>query len=69
MYSYVIDVLKSFWSSVLDEDGMSTVTMWIAGDFETVSGRKLLLNALKHVVSMVTTLPILSSHDLACVIL
>ncbi|XP_034430786.1 UDP-glucose:glycoprotein glucosyltransferase 2 isoform X2 [Hippoglossus hippoglossus] len=32
-----------------DEDGMSTVTMWIAGDFETVSGRKLLLNALKHV--------------------
>uniref|UniRef100_A0A671W1M8 UDP-glucose ceramide glucosyltransferase-like 1 n=1 Tax=Sparus aurata TaxID=8175 RepID=A0A671W1M8_SPAAU len=24
------------------------VTMWIAGDFEKVSGRKLLLNALKH---------------------
>ncbi|XP_059198602.1 UDP-glucose:glycoprotein glucosyltransferase 2 isoform X2 [Centropristis striata] len=32
-----------------DEDGMSAVTVWIAGDFETVSGRKLLLNALKHV--------------------
>ncbi|XP_070770594.1 UDP-glucose:glycoprotein glucosyltransferase 2 [Enoplosus armatus] len=31
------------------EDGMSAVTMWIAGDFEKVSGRKLLLNALKHV--------------------
>ncbi|XP_036965883.1 UDP-glucose:glycoprotein glucosyltransferase 2 isoform X1 [Acanthopagrus latus] len=32
-----------------DEDGMSAVTMWIVGDFEKVSGRKLLLNALKHV--------------------
>uniref|UniRef100_A0A8C2XG78 UDP-glucose ceramide glucosyltransferase-like 1 n=1 Tax=Cyclopterus lumpus TaxID=8103 RepID=A0A8C2XG78_CYCLU len=32
-----------------DEDGMSAVTMWIAGDFETVSGRKLLLGALKRV--------------------
>uniref|UniRef100_A0A8C2XQW8 UDP-glucose ceramide glucosyltransferase-like 1 n=2 Tax=Cyclopterus lumpus TaxID=8103 RepID=A0A8C2XQW8_CYCLU len=32
----------------LDEDGMSAVTMWIAGDFETVSGRKLLLGALKR---------------------
>uniref|UniRef100_A0A4W6FYW3 UDP-glucose ceramide glucosyltransferase-like 1 n=1 Tax=Lates calcarifer TaxID=8187 RepID=A0A4W6FYW3_LATCA len=33
----------------IDEDGMTTVTMWIAGDFEKVSGRKLLLSALKHV--------------------
>ncbi|KAK9537662.1 hypothetical protein VZT92_005260 [Zoarces viviparus] len=32
-----------------DEDGMSAVTLWIAGDFETVSGRKLLLGALKRV--------------------
>ncbi|XP_075963255.1 UDP-glucose:glycoprotein glucosyltransferase 1 isoform X3 [Anarhichas minor] len=32
-----------------DEDGMSAVTVWIAGDFETVSGRKLLLGALKRV--------------------
>uniref|UniRef100_A0A4W6FXM9 UDP-glucose ceramide glucosyltransferase-like 1 n=1 Tax=Lates calcarifer TaxID=8187 RepID=A0A4W6FXM9_LATCA len=32
----------------IDEDGMTTVTMWIAGDFEKVSGRKLLLSALKH---------------------
>ncbi|XP_044071952.1 UDP-glucose:glycoprotein glucosyltransferase 2 isoform X5 [Siniperca chuatsi] len=32
-----------------DEDGMSAVTMWIAGDFEKVAGRKLLLHALKHV--------------------
>uniref|UniRef100_A0A672JT42 UDP-glucose ceramide glucosyltransferase-like 1 n=1 Tax=Salarias fasciatus TaxID=181472 RepID=A0A672JT42_SALFA len=40
---------NSFWSFILDDDGMTAVTMWIAGDFETVSGRKLLLNALKHV--------------------
>uniref|UniRef100_A0A7N8X2Y1 UDP-glucose ceramide glucosyltransferase-like 1 n=1 Tax=Mastacembelus armatus TaxID=205130 RepID=A0A7N8X2Y1_9TELE len=33
---------------ILDEDGMSIVTMWIVGDFEKVPGRKLLLNALKH---------------------
>ncbi|KAM9343363.1 UDP-glucose:glycoprotein glucosyltransferase 2 [Pholidichthys leucotaenia] len=32
-----------------DEDGMAPVTLWITGDFEKVSGRKLLLNALKHV--------------------
>uniref|UniRef100_A0A8C9WYH9 UDP-glucose ceramide glucosyltransferase-like 1 n=1 Tax=Sander lucioperca TaxID=283035 RepID=A0A8C9WYH9_SANLU len=31
-----------------NEDGMSAVTVWIAGDFEKVSGRKLLFNALKH---------------------
>uniref|UniRef100_UPI003AAA24A0 UDP-glucose:glycoprotein glucosyltransferase 2 n=1 Tax=Centroberyx gerrardi TaxID=166262 RepID=UPI003AAA24A0 len=31
-----------------DEDGMSSVTMWIVGDFEKASGRKLLLSALKH---------------------
>ncbi|XP_017278228.1 UDP-glucose:glycoprotein glucosyltransferase 2 isoform X3 [Kryptolebias marmoratus] len=34
-----------------DEDGMTSVTMWIVGDLEKVSGRKLLLNALKHVKS------------------
>uniref|UniRef100_UPI0037E7011A UDP-glucose:glycoprotein glucosyltransferase 2 n=1 Tax=Semicossyphus pulcher TaxID=241346 RepID=UPI0037E7011A len=39
--------MKYFTNS--DGDGMSAVTVWIAGDFETVSGRKLLLNALKHV--------------------
>lgn len=38
--------MKYFTNS--DEDGMSTVTMWIAGDFEKPPGRKLLLNALKH---------------------
>ncbi|XP_077946522.1 UDP-glucose:glycoprotein glucosyltransferase 2 isoform X3 [Gasterosteus aculeatus] len=32
-----------------DEDGMSAVTMWIVGDFDKVSGRKLLLGALKRV--------------------
>ncbi|KAG7503243.1 hypothetical protein JOB18_034256 [Solea senegalensis] len=31
-----------------DGDGMSPATMWIVGDFERSSGRKLLLNALKH---------------------
>ncbi|XP_041663125.1 UDP-glucose:glycoprotein glucosyltransferase 2 [Cheilinus undulatus] len=39
--------MKYFTNS--GEDGMSAVTMWIVSDFETVSGRKLLLNALKHV--------------------
>uniref|UniRef100_A0A8C8DRB7 UDP-glucose ceramide glucosyltransferase-like 1 n=1 Tax=Oryzias sinensis TaxID=183150 RepID=A0A8C8DRB7_9TELE len=34
-----------------DEDGMTAVSIWIVGDFEKVPGRKLLLNALKHVVS------------------
>uniref|UniRef100_A0A8C4IH67 UDP-glucose ceramide glucosyltransferase-like 1 n=1 Tax=Dicentrarchus labrax TaxID=13489 RepID=A0A8C4IH67_DICLA len=38
--------MKYFTNS--DEDGMSAVTMWIVGDFEKVSGRKLLLSALKH---------------------
>lgn len=45
-------VLQSCCSFILDGDGMSAVTMWIAGDFEKVSGRKLLLSALKHVVSI-----------------
>nr|XP_061799479.1 UDP-glucose:glycoprotein glucosyltransferase 2-like [Nerophis lumbriciformis] len=31
-----------------DKDGMSAVTMWIVGDFQKVSGRTLLLAALKH---------------------
>ncbi|XP_061648088.1 UDP-glucose:glycoprotein glucosyltransferase 2 isoform X4 [Phyllopteryx taeniolatus] len=31
-----------------DEDGMSAVTMWIVGDFQKASERKLLLAALKH---------------------
>uniref|UniRef100_A0A4W6FYV6 UDP-glucose ceramide glucosyltransferase-like 1 n=1 Tax=Lates calcarifer TaxID=8187 RepID=A0A4W6FYV6_LATCA len=47
--------MKYFTNS--DEDGMTTVTMWIAGDFEKVSGRKLLLSALKHVVSIITSSP------------
>ncbi|XP_014851311.1 PREDICTED: UDP-glucose:glycoprotein glucosyltransferase 2 isoform X2 [Poecilia mexicana] len=34
-----------------DKDGMTAVTMWVVADFEKVSGRKLLLNALKHVKS------------------
>uniref|UniRef100_A0A665TTR0 UDP-glucose ceramide glucosyltransferase-like 1 n=1 Tax=Echeneis naucrates TaxID=173247 RepID=A0A665TTR0_ECHNA len=43
-----MNVLKSFCSFIVDEDGMSTLTIWIVGDFERASGRKLLLNALKH---------------------
>ncbi|CAJ1079457.1 UDP-glucose:glycoprotein glucosyltransferase 2 [Xyrichtys novacula] len=39
--------MKYFTNS--GEDGVSAVTIWIVGDFEKVSGRKLLLNALKHV--------------------
>ncbi|XP_019910403.2 UDP-glucose:glycoprotein glucosyltransferase 2 isoform X3 [Esox lucius] len=31
-----------------DEDGINGVTVWIIGDFEKASGRRLLLNALKH---------------------
>lgn len=34
---------------------MTSVTMWIVGDLAKVSGRQLLLNALKHVVSTVST--------------
>lgn len=54
---------------ILDEDGMSAVTMWITGDFEKDSGRKLLLSALKHVVSIIyslfcSSLLILSTHHL-----
>lgn len=46
-----------FSLSSLDEDGMSSVTMWIVGDLEKASGRKLLLNALKHVVGFSTSFP------------
>lgn len=35
---------------------MSAVTMWIVGDFEKDSGRKLLLSALRHMVSNVFSL-------------
>ncbi|KAL0963881.1 hypothetical protein UPYG_G00314810 [Umbra pygmaea] len=31
-----------------DEDGMNGVTVWIVADFEMALGRRLLLNALKH---------------------
>lgn len=30
---------------------MSAVSMWIVGDFEKESGRKLLLSAVRHMVS------------------
>lgn len=32
---------------------MTPVTLWVVGDFQKVSGRKLLLNALKHLVSKI----------------
>lgn len=35
---------------------MSAVTMWIVGDFEKDSGRKLLLSALRHMVSNISSL-------------
>ncbi|XP_035762576.1 UDP-glucose:glycoprotein glucosyltransferase 2 isoform X3 [Neolamprologus brichardi] len=38
--------MKYFTNS--DEDGMTPVTLWVVGDFQKVSGRKLLLSALKH---------------------
>uniref|UniRef100_A0AAQ4QWN4 UDP-glucose ceramide glucosyltransferase-like 1 n=1 Tax=Gasterosteus aculeatus aculeatus TaxID=481459 RepID=A0AAQ4QWN4_GASAC len=41
--------LTSTFPFLLYEDGMSAVTMWIVGDFDKVSGRKLLLGALKRV--------------------
>uniref|UniRef100_A0A8C6M3I1 UDP-glucose ceramide glucosyltransferase-like 1 n=1 Tax=Nothobranchius furzeri TaxID=105023 RepID=A0A8C6M3I1_NOTFU len=34
-----------------NEDGVAAVTVWIVGDLEKISGRKLLLNALKHLKS------------------
>lgn len=51
--SVELRVQHSHCSCALDEDGMSAVTMWIVGDFDKVSGRKLLLGALKRVVSIV----------------
>lgn len=49
-------VQPSHCSHTLDEDGMSAVTLWIAGDFEKLSGRRLLLGALKRVVSIICSL-------------
>lgn len=52
---------------VSDEDGISAVTTWIVGDYEKESGRKLLLNALNHLVgelfiSSFFLLPAVLSH-------
>lgn len=58
-------ILKTYWSVILDDDGISAVTMWIAGDFQKVSGRKLLLNAMKHLVS--TALSCLLPFLIGCV--
>lgn len=38
---------------------MSAVSMWIVGDFEKESGRKLLLSAVRHMVSNIALLFIL----------
>lgn len=46
----------------IDEDGMSAVTMWIVGDFEKDCGRKLLLCALRHMVSNIS----LFFHPFCC---
>lgn len=45
--------------SFIDESGMSAVSMWIVGDFEKESGRKLLLSAVRHMVSNMALLFIL----------
>ncbi|KAK7882501.1 hypothetical protein WMY93_028675 [Mugilogobius chulae] len=37
--------------STSDSNEANAVTMWVVGDFDKVSGRKLLINALKHVRS------------------
>lgn len=52
MYFYFYRYLKPFF---IDEDRMSAVTMWIVGDFEKDSGRKLLLGALRHMVSNISS--------------
>uniref|UniRef100_A0AAV2JWN7 UDP-glucose ceramide glucosyltransferase-like 1 n=1 Tax=Knipowitschia caucasica TaxID=637954 RepID=A0AAV2JWN7_KNICA len=37
--------------STSDSSEVTAVTMWVVGDFDNVSGRKLLINALRHVKS------------------
>lgn len=44
---------------------MSAVTMWIIGDFEKDSGRKLLLSALRHMVRNIS----LFSRSFCCIAL
>lgn len=53
---YVSSGIKRYCCFGLDPDGMTAVTLWIVGDFEKVPGRKLLLNALKHEVSITDSL-------------
>ncbi|XP_072300712.1 UDP-glucose:glycoprotein glucosyltransferase 2 isoform X2 [Eucyclogobius newberryi] len=43
----VAKIMKYFSTS--DSNEVNAVTMWVVGDFDKVSGRKLLINALKHV--------------------
>lgn len=50
----LIGICQIFSSSIADTDGVNAVTVWLAGDFDKVSGRKLLINALKHVVRVRT---------------
>ncbi|XP_020794799.1 UDP-glucose:glycoprotein glucosyltransferase 2 [Boleophthalmus pectinirostris] len=40
---------KMKYFSTSDSNEVNAVTMWVVGDFDKVSGRKLLINALKHV--------------------
>jgi UDP-glucose:glycoprotein glucosyltransferase len=35
----------------ISDDAVAVVTLWIIADFDAPSGRKLLFNALKHMVS------------------
>lgn len=39
------------WCFVVEEEMVYGVTFWIVADLEQASGRQVLLNALKHMVS------------------
>lgn len=41
---------------------MSAVSIWVVGDFEKDSGRKLLLSAVRHMVGNISLLFILSNE-------
>lgn len=52
---FLLKILFMNLLRIIDENGMSTVTMWVVGDFQKPSGRKLMLNALKLMVSFITS--------------
>ena len=44
-------MMLSFCLYVLEEETVRTVTEWIVTDVNTVEGRELLYNAIKHMVN------------------